>query len=193
LRPTFSVFFISHSKQSRYFLSRLEIPSAMQCVNTARSQGSLPVCASALNGAARAPHGLYPARVHKEDASVRCSKEKHANDQEAKKIVQHPAPIAAMRGAAGGVATCGAAQRIDATLAGAVSAATSKSGYFFTFIGATATPAVGACTGFKTYTIVGVLATVGQSGQSGFFDEQSGLIRCTTAGAAPMIASPPLQ
>lgn len=128
--------------------------SAMQCVNTARSQGSLPVCASALNGAARAPHGLYPARVHKADASVRCSKEKHANDQEAKKIVQHPAPIAALRGAAGGLATCGAAQRIDATLAGAVSAATSKSGYFFSFIGATATPAVGACTGFKTYTIV---------------------------------------
>ncbi len=107
--------------------------------------------------------------------------------------VQYPASMAAMGGAAGGVATCAAAQLIDPTLAGAVSAATSKSGYFFTFIGATATPAVGACTGFETYTIVGVPATVGQTGQRGFFSDQSGVIRFTTTGAAPTIASPPLQ
>jgi hypothetical protein len=34
---------------------------------------------------------------------------------------------------------------------------------------------------------------VGQTGQRGFFSDQSGVIRFTTTGAAPTIASPPLQ
>jgi hypothetical protein len=40
---------------------------------------------------------------------------------------------------------------------------------------------------------VGRPATVGQSGQRGFFSDQSGVIRYTTDGSAPTIASPPLQ
>jgi type IV pilus assembly protein PilA len=107
--------------------------------------------------------------------------------------VQYPASLAAMGGAPGGVAACNAALLIDPVLVAAVSAATAKSGYFFTYVGATATPAVGACTGFQTYTIIGVPATVGQTGQRGFFSDESGVIRFTTTGAAPTVASPPLQ
>jgi type IV pilus assembly protein PilA len=92
--------------------------------------------------------------------------------------VQFPASMAAMAGA---------------LLAGATAAATAKSGYFFTYVGGTATPAVGGCTGFQTYTVVGRPANVGQSGQRGFFSDQSGVIRYTTDGSAPTIASPPLQ
>ncbi len=47
-----------------------------------------------------------------------------------------------MGGVPGGVAVCGAALLIDPLLAGATAAATAKSGYFFTFVGATAAPAV---------------------------------------------------
>ena len=107
--------------------------------------------------------------------------------------VQFPASMAAMAGAPGGVAVCGASLLIDPLLAGATAAATAKSGYFFTYVGATATPAVGGCTGFQTYTIVGQPANVGQSGQRGFFSDQSGVIRYTTDGSAPTVASPPLQ
>jgi prepilin-type N-terminal cleavage/methylation domain-containing protein len=107
--------------------------------------------------------------------------------------VQYPGSMNAMGGAPGGVAACGAALLIDPTLALAVSAATAKSGYFFAYVGTTATPAVGACTGFQTYTITGVPATVGQTGQRGFFSDESGVIRFTTTGAAPTVASPPLQ
>jgi type IV pilus assembly protein PilA len=107
--------------------------------------------------------------------------------------VQFPGSMTAMGGAAGGVAACGAALLIDPVLANATSAALAKSGYFFTYVGATATPALGGCTGFQTYTIVGVPATVGQSGQRGFFSDQSGVIRFTTDGSAPTVGSPPLQ
>jgi len=48
-------------------------------------------------------------------------------------------------------------------------------------------------TGFQTYTVVGQPANVGQTGQRGFFSDQSGVIRYTTDGSAPTIASPPLQ
>jgi len=107
--------------------------------------------------------------------------------------VQFPASMAAMAGAPGGVAVCGASLLIDPLLAGATAAATAKSGYWFTYVGATATPAIGGCTGFQTYTVVGRPANVGQSGQRGFFSDQSGVIRYTTDGSAPTIASPPLQ
>ena len=90
-------------------------------------------------------------------------------------------------------ASCALAELIDPTLASAVSAATAKSGYFFTYVGATATPAVGACTGFQTYTLVGVPSTIGQTGQRGSFSDQSGVIRFTTDGSASTVASLPLQ
>jgi type IV pilus assembly protein PilA len=107
--------------------------------------------------------------------------------------VQFPVSMAVMGGVPGALAVCGAALLIDPTLAAAVAAPTAKSGYFFTYVGTTATPAQGGCTGFDTYTIVGVPATIGQSGQRGFFSDQSGVIRYTTNGVAPTIASPPLQ
>jgi len=98
-----------------------------------------------------------------------------------------------MGGAPGAAAVCGAALLIDPLLVGATAAATAKSGYYFTYAGATATPAVGGCTGFQTYTIVGQPAVVGQSGQRGFFSDQGGVIRNSTDGSAPTVASPPLQ
>jgi type IV pilus assembly protein PilA len=82
--------------------------------------------------------------------------------------VQYPTSQTVMGGATGVAATCALAELIDPTLAGAASAATSKSGYFVTYTGATGTPAVGACTGFQTYKHVGVPAIVGQTGQRDF-------------------------
>ena len=107
--------------------------------------------------------------------------------------VQFPTTLGALGGTAGGTAVCGAALLIDATLAAATTAATAKSGYFFTYVGATATPTAGGCTGFQAYTIVGVPASIGQSGQRGFFSDQSGVIRFTPDGSPPTIASLPLQ
>ena len=107
--------------------------------------------------------------------------------------VQFPASLAAMAGAPGGVAACGGAILIDPLLAGATAAATAKSGYFFTYVGATATPALNGCTGFQSYTVVGVPAIIGQTGQRGFFSDQSGVIRYNTTGAPPTIADNPLQ
>ena len=106
--------------------------------------------------------------------------------------VQFPASMAAMGGTPGGLAVCGAALLIDPLLA-AATAAPGKSGYIFTYTGGTATPAVGGCTGFQTYTIVGVPAVIGSTGQRGFFSDQSGVIRYTTNGTAPLLTSPPLQ
>jgi type IV pilus assembly protein PilA len=107
--------------------------------------------------------------------------------------VGFPGSLAAMGGTPGGAAVCGASLLIDPLLAGATGMATAKSGYYFTYVGGTATPAVGGCTGFQTYTIVGQPAVVGQSGQRGFFSDQGGVIRNSTDGSAPTVASPPLQ
>jgi type IV pilus assembly protein PilA len=107
--------------------------------------------------------------------------------------VQFPGTLGAMGGPVGAAAVCATAELIDPTLAAATGVATAKSGYFFTYVGATATPAVGGCTGDQTYTIVGQPAIFGQTGQRGFFSDQSGVIRYTTNGSAPTIASPPLQ
>jgi prepilin-type N-terminal cleavage/methylation domain-containing protein len=107
--------------------------------------------------------------------------------------VEFPASLAAMGGAPGGAAVCGADLLMDPVLANATAAATAKSGYFFTYVGANATPAVGGCTGFLNYTIVAQPVTAGQTGQRGFFSDQSGVIRYTTDGSAPTVASPPLQ
>jgi type IV pilus assembly protein PilA len=107
--------------------------------------------------------------------------------------VQFPTSQAVLGGATGVAATCALSELIDPALAGAVSAANAKSGYYFTYTGISATPTVGACTGFQSFTIVGVPATVGQTGQRGFFSDPSGVIRFNTTGAAPTLASPPLQ
>jgi type IV pilus assembly protein PilA len=56
-----------------------------------------------------------------------------------------------------------------------------KSGYVFTYAGAT-----------NTWTISGVPATAGTTGDRGFFADQSGVIRFAAAGAATS-ASPPLD
>ena len=107
--------------------------------------------------------------------------------------VQFPATMAAMGGTPGGAATCGAALLIDPLLAAATAATSPKSGYFFTYTPGTATPAVNGCAGVSTYTIVGQPAVPNQSGQRGFFSDESGVIRFTTDGSAPTVASPPLQ
>src|SRR3984957_195605 len=107
--------------------------------------------------------------------------------------VQFPASLAAMAGARGGVAVCGADLLMDPVLANATAAATAKSGYFFTYVGANATPALGGCTGFLNYTIVAQPANVGQTGVRGFFSDESGVIRYPTDGSAPTVASNPLQ
>jgi type IV pilus assembly protein PilA len=107
--------------------------------------------------------------------------------------VQYSNGMANLGGPTGVPATCALAELIDPVLAGATGAATAKSGYWFTYAGATATPAVGGCTGFQTYTFVGVPANCGQTGQRGFFTDQSGVIRFTTDCSAPTLASPPIQ
>lgn len=62
-----------------------------------------------------------------------------------------------------------------------------KSGYNFTY---TAT-AVGAIN--TAFTITGLPATVGITGQRGFFSDQTDVIRYTTNGTAPSNASSPLE
>jgi len=107
--------------------------------------------------------------------------------------VQYPTNMTVMGGPTTAPAACGLAELIDDNLALATAAPTAKSGYFFTYVGATATAAVNGCTGFQTYTISTVPANVGQTGQRGFFTDQSGVIRFTTDGTAPTVASPALQ
>ena len=81
-------------------------------------------------------------------------------------------------------ATSTAACLIDATLA-----AGSKSGYTISVVATVGTVALPTA----TYTDLGVPVVVGQSGQRGFFSDQSGVIRYTTDGSAPTVASPALQ
>ncbi|MCI0353723.1 MAG: prepilin-type N-terminal cleavage/methylation domain-containing protein [Acidobacteria bacterium] len=87
--------------------------------------------------------------------------------------------------ALGGAAPCTATPTtgclIDQVLAGG-----QKSGYNFAIGGASGTvPEV-------TYTINGNPITIGQTGQRGFFSDQSGVIRFNATGAAS-IGDPPLQ
>jgi prepilin-type N-terminal cleavage/methylation domain-containing protein len=84
-------------------------------------------------------------------------------------------------GGTGTTATAGNALLLDSVLS-----AGQKSGYTFAIAGFSGTPVV-------TYTTTGVPVTVGQTGQRGFFSDQSGVIRFTTDGSAPTVASPPLQ
>jgi prepilin-type N-terminal cleavage/methylation domain-containing protein len=43
-----------------------------------------------------------------------------------------------------------------------------------------------------TYTVTGIPATVGTTGQRGFYSDQTGVIRYTLTGVAPTVASPAL-
>lgn len=74
---------------------------------------------------------------------------------------------------------------IDQALAGATAAATSKSGYYFTYAAAAGTPSL-------AYTVTALAAVQGQSGQRSFFSDQSSVIRFDPAAGANA-ASNPLQ
>ena len=87
--------------------------------------------------------------------------------------------------AMGGANPCVAAPA-NACLLDPVLSAGTKSGYAFTWAGDGNTPSV-------NYTIVGVPVVLNSSGQRGFYSDQSGVIRYTTTGAPPTVASPPLQ
>ncbi len=73
---------------------------------------------------------------------------------------------------------------IDSALANATTAATPKSGYWFAY---TATNAGGTNT---AYTIVGEPANRGTTGQSGFFTDESGVIRKNATAAAGVTDTP---
>ena len=79
-------------------------------------------------------------------------------------------------GCAGGVGI------IDAVLG-----AGNKSGYVFVEAGV-----VGGDGLNDTYTTTGVPATIGTTGQRGFYSDQTGVIRYDLTGAAPTVASPAL-
>jgi len=87
--------------------------------------------------------------------------------------------------AMGGANPCVAAPA-NACLLDPVLSAGTKSGYVFTWTGDGNLPSV-------NYTIVGVPVVLNSSGQRGFYSDQSGVIRYTTTGAPPTVASPPLQ
>jgi type IV pilus assembly protein PilA len=89
--------------------------------------------------------------------------------------------------ALGGAAPCTTASSatsclIDSTL----SVTMVKSGYNFVVGNLTGAPVV------VTYSATGLPTVPGQSGQRGFFTDQSGVIRFTTDGTAPTNASPAL-
>ena len=93
------------------------------------------------------------------------------------------ATLAQLGGAAGTCATTATsalACLVDDTLAAGV-----KSGYTFVATTSGTQP-------FVSYTATGVPTVVGQSGQRGFFSDQSGVIRYDAAGAVPTNASPAL-
>jgi prepilin-type N-terminal cleavage/methylation domain-containing protein len=86
----------------------------------------------------------------------------------------------------GSAATCtGAATSTAACLIDSTLAAGTKSGYTFAATAAGTAPSV-------QYTATGVPVVIGQSGQRGFFSDQSGVIRYTSDGTAPTNASPAL-
>jgi hypothetical protein len=72
---------------------------------------------------------------------------------------------------------------IDDTLATAITTATGKSGYYFTYTSATP---------FTTYTNLGLPTAAGTTGQRGFFTDQTGVIRYAISGT-PTVASSPIS
>jgi prepilin-type N-terminal cleavage/methylation domain-containing protein len=109
-----------------------------------------------------------------------------------------PPSLGAMSGPAGAInATCDQSLLVDPLLGANGAGNTSqKSGYNFTYYPGAAIPAPPAgCTtpGVNSYTIGAVPVTIGSTGQRGFFVDPSGVIRFTTDGSLPTIASPALQ
>ncbi len=90
-------------------------------------------------------------------------------------------------GALGGAAPCTTATSAGACLLDDVLSNTKvKSGYNFAVANLTGSPVI------VTYNVTAVPTVVGQSGQRGFFTDQSGVIRYTLDGTAPTNASPAL-
>jgi type IV pilus assembly protein PilA len=109
-----------------------------------------------------------------------------------------PPSLGAMGGAAGAInATCDQSLLIDPLLSNnGVGNTSQKTGYNFTYVPGVAIPNPPAgCTaaGVNNYTINAVPVTIGSTGQRGFFVDASGVIRFTTDGTLPTIASPALQ
>ena len=95
------------------------------------------------------------------------------------------APLASLGGASPCTAALGQGCLIDNTLATGT-----KSGYTM------ATPGVAAGTASAptvAYTVTAVPVSIGQSGQRGFFSDQSGVIRYNLTGGTPTVGDLPLQ
>lgn len=88
----------------------------------------------------------------------------------------------------GGTGT--AALSTNALLIDQVLAGGTKSGYNFAAAAAGGAPPVSPNV---LYTATGVPTVVGQTGQRGFFSDQSGVIRFTADGTAPTVSAPALQ
>jgi type IV pilus assembly protein PilA len=99
----------------------------------------------------------------------------------------YPAIGFATLAALGGVAPCTTATSTSACLIDSTLSNTAvKSGYNFAVANLTGAPVI------VTYDATAVPTVVGQSGQRGFFTDQSGVIRYDPTGAAPTNASPAL-
>jgi type IV pilus assembly protein PilA len=88
----------------------------------------------------------------------------------------------------GGASPCGAitttaACVLDNAVSNATSAASGKSGYYFTYIPVGGAP-------ISQYTILGTPVGVGITGQRQFFTDESYVIRYSTTGAANVNSSP---
>ena len=93
--------------------------------------------------------------------------------------------------AAGVVAPCTAANLIDNVLS--ASNTPSKSGYNFSYAGASPNGADALCNSDTVYTITAVPVTVGGTGNRSFFTDQSGIIRQNPNGVVPTVADLPLN
>ncbi len=87
--------------------------------------------------------------------------------------------------ALGGAAPCTTALSTAACLIDDTLATGTKSGYTFAATTSGTAP-------FVQYSATGIPSVVGQSGQRGFYSDQSGVIRYDAAGAAPTSSSPAL-
>ncbi|HEV2615680.1 MAG TPA: prepilin-type N-terminal cleavage/methylation domain-containing protein [Candidatus Acidoferrales bacterium] len=89
------------------------------------------------------------------------------------------------------VATCAASELLDPVLSAAITAGTAKSGYFFTYAGATAFTGVlpaGCAAGWQTFDVSGVPAVPGTTGQRTFCIDQTGVIRDDPTGGIVVAA-----
>jgi prepilin-type N-terminal cleavage/methylation domain-containing protein len=96
--------------------------------------------------------------------------------------VGYSASMANLAGNSCASPTSTAACLIDATLGGAISAATSKSGYFFTY----------ATSSSLGYTLLGTPANIGSTGVKQFYTDGTAVIHVNTGGAATS-SSPAIQ